>query len=116
MDNYILLLLTFCIATSELLAQSSLRYMHDYNGNYKYFIFAILCYSITSYLLLQAYNYRGIGIVNALWSGMSIILILSVGVFFFKEKTNIYDKIGITIIIIGILLIIHLGFNPSKNK
>ena len=45
------------------------------------------------------------GMINCLWSGVSIILILLVGYFLFNEKLNNRDITGIILIIIGIILI-----------
>ena len=45
------------------------------------------------------------GLINCLWSGVSIIIILLVGYFLFKEKLNNRDITGIILIIAGIMLI-----------
>jgi multidrug transporter EmrE-like cation transporter len=59
------------------------------------------------YLLVQLYKYKGIGLINVLWSGLSILVILSIGIIFFNEKITNLDKIGIFFIILGIIFITY---------
>lgn len=79
----------------------------------RYFIIGVLFYSIVCFLLVQSYKYKGMGIVNVLWSGLSILVILSVGIIFFNEKVTTYDKIGIFFILLGMFLITYEGTHPT---
>jgi multidrug transporter EmrE-like cation transporter len=49
------------------------------------------------------------GIVNCIWSGMSILFIVSIGYIFFNEIIDIKDIIGIILIILGIYFILYNG-------
>jgi multidrug transporter EmrE-like cation transporter len=45
------------------------------------------------------------GLVNVLWSGVSILVILTGSIIMFNEQLSTYDKIGIVFIIVGIFLV-----------
>jgi len=94
--------------------QSCLKHLHN-NGNKQFYIFAVFFYSIVCYLLLQTYKYKGMGIVNVIWSGLSILVILSSSVAFFGEKITTMDKIGIVFVIVGIFLILFEGSHEIKE-
>jgi multidrug transporter EmrE-like cation transporter len=49
------------------------------------------------------------GLVNILWSGMSILVICSVGITFFGEKITIMDKIGMALIVAGMVCVLWEG-------
>lgn len=107
--EYFLLVIVLLISICELLGQSCLKYLHN-NGNKQHFyIFAVLFYSIVCYLLLQSYKYKGMGIINVIWSGLSILVILSSSIAFFGEKITTMDKIGIFFVIVGVFLILFEG-------
>jgi multidrug transporter EmrE-like cation transporter len=46
------------------------------------------------------------GIIHVLWSGVSILLVLGVGIFYFNEKITTLDKLGIIFIVVGMVLIL----------
>ena len=52
-------------------------------------------YAVVAYCIFLAYNYKGVGMVNTLWSGMSILLMIAVGIFLFKEKIRLIEGIGV---------------------
>jgi multidrug transporter EmrE-like cation transporter len=47
------------------------------------------------------------GLVNVLWSGISVLVILSLGVLYFGEKITMLDKIGVCLVLVGIGLIVY---------
>jgi multidrug transporter EmrE-like cation transporter len=49
------------------------------------------------------------GLVNVLWSGLSILIILSTGVLFFDETITKLDMVGVFFVILGILCILWEG-------
>ena len=49
------------------------------------------------------------GLVNCVWSGISVLFILTVGYFIFSESINIRDIIGVILIIVGTWLILYDG-------
>lgn len=108
MFNYILLSIILAISFCELIAQSSVK--HFYNTGKKEFAFyfiAILSYCVIAYLLTLAYEHKGIGITNVLWSGITIIIILITGIILFDEKLTNYDIIGLCLILFGSTFILY---------
>jgi multidrug transporter EmrE-like cation transporter len=107
----IILLISFC----EGLGQSCLKKVFSNPDKMHLFVAALVFYGIVCYLLLLSYKYKGMGIVNVIWSGISILLIVSIGVLFFQEIITSMDKIGIALIIAGIVFVLwegnHDGFN-----
>jgi len=97
--------LIFGISCCEAMAQTCIRY---YNITKK--ILLLLCalffYGLVVFLLYKSYKYKGVGLINVLWSGMSIIIMLSIGIIIFKEEIHLHDMTGILLIVIGMLLIL----------
>jgi multidrug transporter EmrE-like cation transporter len=60
-------------------------------------------------MLTITYRYKNMGIVNVLWSGISILVVVSAGMIFFDEKITPLDQIGIVLVIIGIACIMWEG-------
>jgi multidrug transporter EmrE-like cation transporter len=97
---YFIILLVSCF---EALAQTCIYYSH-LTKNYVYLILAIGFYICVCFTVYAAYNYKGIGMVNALWSAIDIVLLLLVGVLVFKENISAQEYLGILFIIIGIIM------------
>ena len=103
-----LLTLVLLISISECIGQSCLKKFHINplpKNNYLYYL-AVLFYSIVCLLLLLSYKYKSMGLVNVLWSGISVLVILSSGILFFNEKITILDKIGVILILLGISCVV----------
>lgn len=96
--------LIFGISCSEAIAQTCIGYYKLYKTIYL-LLLALFFYAIVVFLLYKSYKYKGIGLVNVLWSGMSIIIMLTTGVIIFKEELHVHDIIGIILIVIGMYLI-----------
>ncbi len=62
-------------------------------------------YAIAFYCLSVVLKSIPVGITYALWSGIGIVLIALVGVFFFHQKLDIAAVIGISLIILGVIVI-----------
>lgn len=104
MVNGNLMMYIFGISICEALAQTCVKY---YNMSHKLyvFLFALLMYCCVTYLLYLSYDYKGVGIVNVLWSGMTILVMLAVGIFVFNEEIHLHDWIGIFMIVMGMIII-----------
>jgi multidrug transporter EmrE-like cation transporter len=50
----------------------------------------------------MSYKYKGMGLINVLWSGLSVLVILSTGMLFFGEDITRMDMIGAAMILAGI--------------
>jgi multidrug transporter EmrE-like cation transporter len=111
--EFILLLIIVGISLCELMGQSCLKYFNINQNKPHYYGLAIIFYAMVCYLLIKSYKYKGMGIINVLWSGISILVIMSGSILFFGEKITNMDKIGVLFIIIGILLVMYEGAHPT---
>ena len=58
-----------------------------------------------TYLLSIVFKIMPVGITNAIWSAVSIILVTIVGIVFYKEPFDFPTALGILLIIAGIVII-----------
>lgn len=61
MLDYTLLLIIVIISICELVGQSCLKYLSIHDSQYQYYLFGVIAYAMVCYLLLQSYNYKGMG-------------------------------------------------------
>ena len=57
------------------------------------------------YFLALTLRYMPIGVVYAIWSGLGIVLITLIGLFFFKQSLDAPAYIGLGLIILGVVVI-----------
>ena len=69
-----------------------------------YYILGVIFYGVVSYFLHKLYDYSSMGMSQTLWSGMSIIGILLVGSYFFGEKIEGYEWLGMLVIVSGVVI------------
>jgi multidrug transporter EmrE-like cation transporter len=105
----LLLGLILLISISECIGQSCLKTYHNNPSKFYLYFMAVLFYSIVCLLLVMSYKYKGMGIVNVLWSGISVLVVVSAGILFFNESITNLDKIGILLVVAGITCIIWEG-------
>ena len=103
----VLLFIVIAISLCELMGQSCLKYFNTKDSKIHYYLLAIMFYAMVCYLLIQSYKYKGMGLVNVLWSGISILVILSGSAIFFGEEITTMDKVGVVMVILGIILIMY---------
>ena len=93
------------IVIAEGIAQTCLK---KYSESKKmiYFLTGLICYGLVSLFLCESYNVQGgMGIVNLIWSALSIITSFTIGILFFKEVIHFHDIIAIILISIGVLIL-----------
>lgn len=101
MKNYLFLIGAILCET---LATSLLKKTEQFSKPIPSIIFAIAM--ITSfYLLSHAVKGIPIGIAYAIWSGVGIVLISTVGYFVYKQTLDLPAVIGLIFIIIGVVII-----------
>ena len=66
---------------------------------------AIAGYGVAFYFLALTLKFMPVGIVYAVWSGVGIVLIATMGYLIFNQKLDLPALIGIGMIIAGILVI-----------
>lgn len=84
-------------------------------GKKGYIIISVILYSIISFLLIQSYDYDRIGIVNFLWSILSIIIVFLAGFIFYHEKITFNDVMGILFVAVGVYFV-FISEKHSKNS
>ena len=62
-------------------------------------------YSMQPLLFYYGLTFESMGILNVLWNTISTILVAVAGVYFFNEKINYIQGLGITLCISGIMLL-----------
>lgn len=66
-------------------------------------------YCVVAALLYKCYEFEGIGLVNLIWSVLSIVSMTLIGHMFFDEELNKFDLIGIGLCLTGMYLIFIYG-------
>ena len=97
---YIIVAIVFFEAVAQLCVKKS-----KLNGDSKYLCISVFAYFIICLLLLRAYSYKTMGIVNLVWSCLSIITIILIGIIFYHEKITKFDIVGIVFIFIGLYFV-----------
>lgn len=102
--TYILLILL--IVMFENFAQYNIK-KNNIENNVFYVFLAIASYSIVCILLGKCYTIKGagVGITNFVWSILSIVSLIMIGVIVFHETITMYDIFGIILCIFGLYFI-----------
>jgi small multidrug resistance pump len=77
-------------------------------------IVVVLAYSVSFYLLSITLRTMPVGVVYALWSGLGIIMIATIGWVVFGQKLDPAALIGLSMIIGGIA-VIHLFSSATPH-
>ncbi|NLR94751.1 multidrug efflux SMR transporter [Flammeovirga sp. SR4] len=97
-------LFLFIAIISEIIATSTLKASEGFTKLIPSVI-TVIGYGISFYFLSLAVKSIPIGITYALWSGIGIICITTIGYFFYKEPLNWPTIIGIAFILIGVVIV-----------
>lgn len=107
------IIIIFIVVFFECLGQGLLKH-YNTNNQVCYFLIAVLCYIVVCFFLVESYNNNSIGSVACIWSGMTIVIMVLIGVVLYNEKLTFKDIIAISLIITGIFLIQYRG-NGGKG-
>ena len=113
----IILFLVIGIVLCETIAQSCIKYSRNTN-NKNYICISVLFYAIVCFLLYKTYKYQNMGIVNVIWSCLSVLSVLFAGIILYHEKITKNDILGVILILIGLYFIFmdeHKIDNRDKN-
>ena len=94
------------IVLAECVGQSCLKSMFNNPSKTHMFMAGIASYGVVCYLLILSYNYSSMGLINVLWSGLSVLGMLTAGALFFHERITIMDGVGVLLTLAGIALIL----------
>lgn len=62
-------------------------------------------YAVAFYLLSLTLRSLPVGVVYAIWSGLGIVGIALIGIFFFKEELHFWHWVGIALILGGVMIL-----------
>jgi multidrug transporter EmrE-like cation transporter len=102
----LILLIIFFAAILEGIAVGCIKYAYV-NKNKWYIAISILLFSIISFLFYYVYHFEKISVVNAHYNVFSFIIISLIGIYIFKETLSKCEKIGLSLILFGILFILY---------
>ena len=71
----------------------------------RFFLAGILFYTGVGFILCQTYQYSGLAMTNAVWSGLSVVATTFVGVLMFKEVLHFHDYLAIAMIGAGVIIL-----------
>lgn len=74
----------------------------------------VLGYGVSFYLMSLALKAMPLGIVYAVWSGMGLVMIATIGWLVFGQKLDLPAILGIVLILTGVL-VIHLFSNTTTH-
>ena len=96
----------------ETLAQVCAREYYENNNRMFLIIIGWFLYLGALLALVEAYDYTGLAIANALWNAGTIIAMAVIGYFFYKESLSVAELSGMGLVIAGSII---MGFY-SKEK
>ncbi len=68
-------------------------------------VIVVVAYGLAFYLLALTLKHMPVGIMYAIWSGSGIVLIALIGWVVFRQTLDLPAIIGMTLILVGILVI-----------
>jgi small multidrug resistance pump len=99
--HYLYLIIAIC---TEVIATSALKKSEAFTKLVPSLI-VIVGYSASFYLLSLTLKHMKVGIVYAVWSGLGIVLVTIVGVFYFKQRVDLAGFLGLGLIIAGVVVL-----------
>ena len=89
---------------SEVIATSALKATEDFT-RLGPSVIVVIGYGLAFYLLTLTLKIIPIGIAYAIWSGVGVALIALVGWIIFGQKLDLPAIIGITLIVVGVVIL-----------
>lgn len=108
-STFLILGLVLLISLAECAGQGCLKTYYAQPNKTHLYILGIVFYAIVCTLLVLSYRYKDMGLINVLWSGLSVLIIVSAGMIFFGEHVTRLDVAGIAFILLGMTLVLWEG-------
>lgn len=105
MKSYLLLGISIVF---ELLGTSFMKMSDGYSRLFPT-VCVFICYGIAFYVLATIMDTLPLNVTYATWSGVGLVATAIIGVTVFGEIMNIYNIIGIILILAGVLVLNLLG-------
>lgn len=90
----IIIVLVLLIVMAEDCAMSSIEASALGKGN-MFFILGVLFYFLVCVLLKRSFQTKGMGVINTLWSALSVITVAAVGCFYFGEQLTRMEIVAV---------------------
>ena len=100
-----LIALVLTLVFLESVGQFLARKYKDNKEKLWMFVLPVFCYIAIVYVLVKTYELENIGFVNALWSGLTLLVVAAMGKFYFEETFSTQDYVAIGFIFIGTILL-----------
>jgi len=107
-NKILLVFIILFIVASESMGQYCIRVCKT-EQKWHFFLLGLLMYTLVCLGLYISYGFRSMGIVNLLWSCLSIITIILIGIIFFHDEIDMNDIIGIIFVFIGFMFVFVKG-------
>lgn len=98
---YILLLIAIL---AEIIATSALKASDGFTRLLPSII-VFVGYTIAFYLMSLTLKFLPVGIIYAIWSGLGIVGIALIGVFYYNESFTVWHALGIGLILLGVWIL-----------
>lgn len=89
---------------AEIMATSALKASEGFTKLFPSIIVAA-GYSTAFYLMSLTLKTLPVGVVYAIWSGLGIVGIAMIGVFYYNESFTVWHALGIALILAGVFLL-----------
>jgi multidrug transporter EmrE-like cation transporter len=107
-DKHILIPIILFVVLFESIAQFHIRKGRELESQL-YTLIGLVSYCVVGLLLFKCYEFEGVGMVNLIWSVLSIVSMTAIGYMFFDEEINKYDLLGIGLCLTGMYFIFIYG-------
>ncbi|WP_312792986.1 multidrug efflux SMR transporter [Sphingobacterium sp.] len=94
----------FLAIAAEIVATTFLKKSEGFTL-FKPTIICIVGYIIAFYFLSITLKYLPVGVSYAIWSGVGIVAITLIGMFFFKQIPDAAAILGMLLIVVGVIII-----------
>ncbi len=94
----------FLAIAAEIVATTFLKKSEGFTL-FKPTIICIVGYIIAFYFLSITLKYLPVGVSYAIWSGVGIVAITLIGMFFFKQIPDTAAILGMLLIVVGVIII-----------
>ena len=94
----------FLAIVSETIATSAIKASEGFSKLYPSLV-VLVGYLVSFYLLSIVMKYLPIGTTYAIWSGLGIVFITLIGVYYYNEKIDMASIIGMGLILLGVVVI-----------
>jgi len=101
MNEYVFLGIAIAL---EVFSTSMLKYSNGFTKLYPSFAF-IVGMGGSFYAVAQAMTVIPLSIAYAMWAGLGTVLTTLVAILIWKESINLYSGIGVSLIVIGVVML-----------